>query len=286
MDRYFQDNLPRNLDEDSPQTRAQRHARRSMLTAESKFGYAKLWSTGRLSEAGRAHVRRKVLEIASNDPDGDARFAAVNALRRYIAERGDTELLDALRRMRESETDSYARAAIDLALGELDPTTPKNLADELSRPNSIRLRRMLNQSTDPASSPWADAHSYIQSAPQRTTEQLIADYGAFSDPPADETGRQNATLKRKEAISELIRRAVRGHIDDLQPLKDVFVRAVGQEPDPGVRMDIISGLEIIAERSGRGVRAEIAEGLEKRLVHETHPYAKVRLEAAIQELKH
>lgn len=292
LERFYEDNLLEDPSRDDAVARTANYARSAIL-GDSSVGYGKLFASGRLSDAGKLAIRDRVLEIARNDPSGSVRIGAIHALRRIIGQPGDPLLMEALRSMRDSvgsvrerETNPLMRASLDQALAELDPATrAAALVEKETRPVAIRLRRMLNELPDPASSPWAEAHAYMQTVSQRTTEQLLEDYWAFPDPPDDEIGRQNATLKRDVALDEVGNGIVRGEIRDLRAVKDHLARALSQEPDVWILRGIVDSLKTIAMRGGRGRRAEIMELFEQRLSAETDSYVHARIEMYLQELK-
>jgi hypothetical protein len=285
LDRFYEQNLPENPSKDDAMTRVQDNARAAIME-DKDVGYGKLISSGRLSEAARNAIRDRVLEIAEKDPAVTVRQSAVSALRRFIGREGDAALLDTLREMLDREKSPSVRAQIDHALEDLDPARAANRADLKAHPLAHNLKQRLNESPDPASSPWADAHAYKQTVPRRTTEQLLEDYRAFPDPPEDETGRQNATLKREGALNEIENRIIRGETRDLRMLKDHLAGAISEDPDPFIRKHAVwDGLRAIALRGDSGLRAEIVDLFEKRLPVETHRYVRASLEAALKELK-
>lgn len=287
LDRYYEQNVPENPNEDNAVTRAQTYARGAIMGTDKDVGFGKLLSSGRLSSGGRAAIRDRVLEIAADDPSIPVRIGAIHALRRFIGQGGDGVLLEALGGMREKETDAMVRASLEHAIEDLGPDGAAKRQEAASRPNAIRLRRMLNHETpDPSSSPWADAFGYMQTAPQRTTEQLLEDYRAFPDAMDDDVGRQNATLKRDAALGEIGNRIVRGEIRDLRVVKDHLTQAISEEPDPSIRGRVVWDiLKSIAERGGSGLRSEVVDLFEKRLPEEPDRYVRANLEYALQDLK-
>lgn len=285
LERFYEDNLPEDPSEDNAVTRGQGVARSAIMGSE-EAGYKKLLASGRLSEAAKTAMRDRVLEIAENDPSGGVRVSAIGALRTSIGRPGDAVLLDTLRGLYDREPSPFVRASIDHALEDLDPAQAGNREDLTARPIALNLRRLLKESPDPASSPWADAHAYKQTAPQRTTEQLLDDYWSFPDPPDDEIGRQNATLKREAALGEIEGRIGDGEIRDLRLVKYHLARALSEEPDPFIRKWAVwSGLRTIANRGDSALRAEIVDLLEKRLAVEPHRHVRAPLEATLKELK-
>jgi hypothetical protein len=257
-----------------------------MLGMDQDVGYGKLFASGRLTDAARASIRERVLEMAAKDPFQSVRITAANALRRFVGEAGDQALLAGLREIHAGEPEPLVRAALDHAIEDLDPASAAKRTEASKRVHAGRLRRMLRESSDPASSPWADAHAYIQSAPQRTTDQLLTDYAAFPDPVGDEVRQQNAALKRGEIVSQLSDRLFRGEISDLRRLQDAMTRALAEEPDAYLRGHVAWDLlKEIAERGGRGMRAEIVELFEQRLPSEPDRYARAKMELALTELK-
>lgn len=286
LDEFYHSNLPEDLAEDSGITRGQMVARISMLGSDPEVGYGRLFASGRLSEAAKSAVRERVLEIAETDPTPSVRMSAFFALRSPIGVPGDNSLLGALRRLQDKEPDPFARAAIKDALEKLDPALAATREDLTARPIALNLRRMLSQSTDPASSRWADAHSYKQSVAKRTMEQLLEDYASFADPPDDEIGRQNATLKRDAAMDEVYTRIQRGEVRDARAMKTVLATAMSNDPDPFIRKHVVwSALRKLASGGDAAIRAEIVDLFEKRLPIETHKNVQSVLEAAITELK-
>ncbi len=292
LERFYDDNMLEDPTRNDALARAANYARSAIL-GDRTVGYGKLFASGRLSDAARLAIRDRVLEIARKDPSDKVRGGAIHALRRIIGQPGDPVLLEALRSMREAVGsvrervgNPLIRASLDQTLKELDPATrAATLAEKETRPVGLRLSRMLKASPDPASSPWAEAHAYIQTVPQRTTEQLLEDYWSFPDPPDDEIGRQNATLKRMEARRQVGHRLARGEVRDLRALKDHLARALSQEPDVWILRGIVDSLKDIAEHGGRGLRAEIMELFEQRLSAESDRYVHARLEMYLQELK-
>ena len=285
LDSFYEANLPDDPNEDSAETRAQRVARWELLDSD-EMGYAKLFSSGRLSGEAKRAVQDRVLQIAHTDPDNGARMSAISALGRYIGQEGDDELLNNLRDMFKSEESPFVRASIDRAMERLDPARRADREDITKHPIALNLRRMMKESPDPASSPWSDAYTDTQTVSQRTTEELFEDYLSFPDPPDDENGRQNATLKRDAALDEMEDRLRRGEICDLHGLKDQFARALHEEPDPFIRKYLVwSGLRRIAEQGSGTLRMEIVGILEKQLSVEPHRNVRAPLEAALKQLK-
>ena len=285
LDRFYEANLFDEPKEDNAVTRAQRFGRSEMMTSE-ETGYERLFASGRLSEAAKAAIRDRVLQIAEKDPSPSVRLNAGHALGRYIGRPEDAALLEALRGLYQREQDPYVKASLDRALEDLGPSGAAKRQEAASRPNAARLRRMVAESPDPGSGPWAEAHAYRQTVAGRTTDQLLQDFWAFRDPPGDEGGRQNATLKRDAAFDELDDRIRLGKIQDQRVVKDYLTRVLSEEPDPYIRnFAVWSGLKTIAERGGRETRTEIVDLLEKRLPVEPDRYVKASLEAAISELK-
>lgn len=287
LDRFYEQNLSEHPDQDNAVTRAQAYARGAMMGPDLDVGYGGLMSRGRLSDAGKVAIRDRVLEIAEKDPSPSVRLYAAAALRKFIGQPGDAVALEALRGMLARETAPIVRATIDHALEELDPSRASAKRQErATRPIVPQIRRMLNESPDPASSVWADAYAYRQTVSKRTTDQLIEDYRAFPDPPGDEVGMQNASLKRDGAMGELENRILQGEVRDVRAVKDHLAQVLSEEPDPFIRKHVIwSGLRPIAERGGRGMRSDIVDLLEKRLPVEPDRYVKATIETAITELK-
>lgn len=291
LDQFYWDTMPVDGSSEDLETRASNYARRRMLDEDT--GYGKLVSGERLSDAGRMAIRDRVLDMARDDPSDGVRICAIHALRKSIGRPGDATLLDALRNMRasmggvgEGKGNPLIRASLDQALAELDPTTRSaELQQRRDRPMGRDLHRMLNKAGDPASSQWADAHAYKKTVRERSTEQLFEDYWSYPDPPDDEVGRQNATLKRDEALGEIGNRLVRGEIRDLSMVKDHLTRALSQEPDEWVRRGVVSGLRAIARRRGGGVRREIIDLFEKRLGEEPARLVQARIEIYLDELR-
>lgn len=283
LDRFYEDNLPEDPAQDDAVKRAQDYARGAIMGPD--VGYAKLLAGGRLSDAAKEAVRDRVLEIAAKDISKSVRIIAIRALRLALGQPGDPVLLDALRSMREKETGPFVRASISHALDELDPARAAGKEAKAPGESALTLRRKLNRSPDPASSPWADAHAYKQTVPERTTEQLLEDYEAFPDPPDDEIGRQNARLKRDAVQDEIRRRSQRGEIRNRRLVKDHLARALSEEPDWFIRKYVARDLKDIAKRGSRRLRAEIVELFEKRLSVETDHYVIANLEWGLEELQ-
>jgi|GEM_PF-3141492 len=281
LERFYQANMLDDPTREDAEARGARIARMSILGLDGDVGYAKLLSTGRLSEAGKAAVRDRVLEMAANDPNPGVRVMAIGALRKNLGQPGDPVLLDALRRMRASETDSILQAGLDHAIRELDPATREKTLSH----NTRTLARELMRSPDPMATPWAEAYAYIQSKTQRSVPELLQDYETFVDPSDDEIGRQNATLKRTVAIDEILTRVERGEVQDLRDLENNVGRSLPREPDEWVRLRQIGLLNVIAERGGRALRAEVMELFKKELSTDTSGYDRAAMEVYLEDLK-
>lgn len=273
-------------DQDRVGVRVAQYARGAILGELGyEKGYEKLFASGRLNEAAKMVIRDRVLEIA--EKDSIVSISAAAALRRFIARPGDPVVLESLRRMLARESSPLVRAAIDDALDELDPArADTKMKGRWVQPVALEMRRKLRALPDPASSAWGGAHAYMQTVSQRTTEQLIEDYWTFPDPPDDEVGIQNATIKRDAAMRELLTRIVRNDVTAVGPVKDHLVRMLSEEPDPFIRNSAAwSGLRPIAERGGGDVRSEIIQLLQERLPGEPDRHVKATIETAISELK-
>lgn len=292
LDEFYRTALPRDATMQETEIRAMNHAR-MMLTTDDSVGYGRLWSSDRLSDEARSGIRDRVLDIARTDPDPGVRIATIHAIRKSLGQPGDPAILEALRDMRSSlggadgrQGNPFIRASLDDAIEELDPATRTAKLDKRhNRPILRDLRRMLNQSKDPASSDWADAHAYITTAPQRTTDQLLDDYWSFKDPSNDELGRQNAALKRDGALDEIQNRILQGEIRDLSMVKDHLARALSEEPDEWVRRRVVDGLWELAKRGGRAMRQEIITLFEVRAGEESDRYVQARLEGYVADLQ-
>jgi hypothetical protein len=283
--RFYEANLPDDPDKDDAASRARRTARNKLLISEDS-GYQKLYADGRLTDAAKSAIRDHVLRIMESDPCPLVRMWATSAMRSYLAIPEDASLLEAMRRLREQEREPTVKASIEDAIEDLGPNRNARREEARRRPKSTDLRRMLNETPDPMTSPWAEAHAYRQNVSQRTVEQLVEDYRAFSDPTEDEPGRQNATLKRAAGVSEIEDRIRRGEIRDLRVVKDHLVRVLEEEPDSHIRRyAVFGGLLRIAEQGGRGMRGDIEQVFERRMQEDTDPYVRAMIESSLAELK-
>lgn len=285
LDRFYEDHLPDDPTLDDDAARTATAARGMLLGSDRDVGYGRLLASGRLSDDARKEVRDRMLQIAGSDPAVDVRITAVHALR-LLGEPGDPLILDTLGNMRDKEVEPLARASIDHALRELDSATRKEaLSEHKVRPVALRIRQMLNESSDPAATQWAEAYAYGQTTDARSIEQLFTDYESFNDPPDDEIGLQNATLKRDAAFREIQKRLRHEDVNDPDNILEQLRNALSSEPDEWIRRGIVDSLRQIAKLEGRGLRDKTLSVLENRLADEPDGYVRARIEAYLNELK-
>lgn len=285
LNEYYDANLSDESLEDSGLTRAQRVARQSLTISEDS-GYWKLYGSGRLDEEARKSIQNQVLRIAEYDPSPSVRLNAAHAIRKYIGRPGDESLRSAVGAIHANESDPFVKAALEDILEALSPEGAAKRAEAELRPISAKLNRLLIQSPDPTKTPWADAYAYRQSVSQKSLEQLLTDYAGFPDPPDDEIGRQNATLKRLSAMGQIEKRLNEGQVRDLGALRDQLTRILTEEPDLYIRSNIVwNGLQSIARQSGSAERANIVQFLQALMADEPDRQVRATIEATIEELK-
>lgn len=281
LDDFYERHLP--SDPDGPAARSENVARLYAMGEEGDVGYGGLYKSGRLSESAKAYVRDRLLSIAQEDPS--VRQSALGALRRQVGTDA-RDALDEMRAMRTAEPDRWVRAAWDMTIDRVDPSPSPEVQARLHRPkNATQLRRMLRNESAPNASRWSDAQAYFETVAQRSTQELLADYGSFHD-AEDEPLRENAALKRSFSIDTIAARIEEGKTADVPGLSTGLLQTLGGESDAVIRMTTVEALQALARQASLTERQQIVSGLERHLAVELDPYfAKPTVEQAIEDLR-
>jgi hypothetical protein len=281
LDLFYEAKLP--SDANGSEAPSERAARGRVCGYET--GYGALLKSGRLSGTGTASVYGRLLSIAAADPSPSIRLTAVHTLRRSVGKNADATLFRQLKDLLDVETNAFARGALEQALDQLNPqATPAEKAG-LTSPTSLQLSRMLAESSQPASSRWADAHLYIESVADQDSQGLIEDYWANPD-TKDDIVRENATLKRSAAMSELSHRIIRGEVSGSRELRSTLIDILWDEPDAFIRGEVAGVLHELGRRGNSDDRAQILNALEAQLAAETHTsHMRAELEMYAKELR-
>lgn len=281
LDEFYERHLP--SDPDRPGARSENTARMYAMGEDGDVGYGGLYKSGRLSDFAKAYIRERLLSIAQEDPS--ERQSALSTLRRQVGADA-SDAWDAMLAMRAAEPDRWVRASWDMTIDAVDPSPSPEVKARLERPiNAPRLRRLLNNSPDPTATRWSDAHAYLETVTQRSTQQLLDDYAGFSD-NEDEQQRENAVLKRSFAMDTIAVRIKPDITTTVSGLPSRLLQNLGSESDPTTRVTIVRALQSIAQQTVPEEREQIIGGLERQLAHERDPYnAKPTVEQAIEDLK-
>lgn len=284
IDAFYDDYLPSEFGvQTSP---SEDVARNLALGFDGKSGYGQLLASGRLTDSARSAIRDRLLSMTRDDPSVMIRMNAAGTLRRFFSEDDvDRAFVDELRAIGGRESDAYVRGAINQACDSLDSTMSARDRAQLARPQAIRLRRLLNEAPDPASSPWSDAYAYMSSVSNRTPSQLAEDYWKFPD-ANDEAQRDNAALKRFASINEIENRIGIGIGGEREIVQHNLMKLLPSEPDASIRRSAVSALAKLAEGGGDSDRQRILSALETQLTADPDVYlTRPRIDEAIIRLR-